>query len=186
MIILKRLTALCLAACIAAPPFTAWADAGHDHGAAPAAEAGSGEPRFNAVSETFELVGVLSGKRLTLYLDRFNDNSPVKDAKLELELAGVKLDVKARGEGEFEATLAQELKPGASAVAATVVAGQETDLLAGELVIREGAHANTASPTLPWKRYGAWLVAGLLALALLAGGLRRLRANRINGVGDSA
>jgi hypothetical protein len=186
MIIFKRLTALCLAACIAAPPVTAWADAGHDHGAAPAAEAGSGDPRFSAVSETFELVGVLSGKRLTLYLDRFNDNSPVKDAKLELELAGVKLEVKPHGQGEFETMLAQELKPGVSAVAATVVAGQETDLLAGELVIRQGAHVDAPAPTPSWKRYAAWLVAGLLALALLAGGLRRLRANRINEGEDLA
>ena len=183
---LKRLAALCLAAGIAASPFIAWADAGHDHGAAPTTEAASGEPRFSAVSETFELVGVLSGKRLTLYLDRFNDNSPVKDAKLELELAGVKLDVKPRGEGEFEATLAQELKPGVTAVAATVVAGQETDLLAGELLIRDGAHADAPADNRPWKRYGAWFVAGLLMLALLVGGLRRLRANRITGVGDPA
>ena len=113
MTILKRLNACCLATFIAATPFMTWAAGeGHDHGEAPPAGAGSGQLRFAAVSETFELVGVLNGKRLTLYLDRADDNSPVKDAKLELELGSVKLDVKPRGEGEFEATLAQELKPG--------------------------------------------------------------------------
>ena len=35
--------------------------------------AGTALPRFAAVSETFELVGVLDGKQVTLYLDRFAD-----------------------------------------------------------------------------------------------------------------
>ena len=186
MTILKRLNVYCLATFIAATPFTAWADAGHDDSAAPTAAASSAQPQFTAVSETFELVGVLNGKLLTLYLDRADDNSPVKDAKIEIELAGVKLDVKARGEGEFETTLAQQLKPGVTAVAATVIVGQETDLLAGELDIREGAHADASARNLPWKNYGIWAVAGLLALALLVGGLRRFRANRINRAGSTA
>ena len=187
MTILKRLNAFCLAAFIAATPFTTWAAGeGHDHGEAATASAGSAQPRFIAVSETFELVGVLSGKRLTLYLDRAADNSPVKEAQLELELGGVKVAVKPRGVGEFEATLAQELKPGVTSVAVTVIAGHETDLLAGELDIREGAHADASVGSQPWKKYGAWLLAGLLTLALLAWGLRRARAHRINRVGGAA
>jgi hypothetical protein len=185
MTILKRLNAFCLAAFIAATPFAARADAGHDHGAAPTAAAGSGQPRFAAVSETFELVGVLSGKLLTLYLDRADDNSPVKDAKLELELGGVKLDVKPRGEGEFEATLAQEIKPGMTAVTATVIAGQETDLLAGELDLRESAQADGSVASFPWKKYATWSIAALLTLVVLAWGLRRLRIDRINRLGGT-
>ena len=185
MTILKRLNAFCLAAFIAATPITVFADAGHDHGTATTAAADSSQPRFTAVSETFELVGVLSGKFLTLYLDRANDNSPVKDAKLELELGGVKLDVKPRGEGEFEAMLAQELKPGMTAVTVTVVAGQETDLLAGELDLREGAQPDVSVGSRPWKKYATWLIAGLLTLALLAWSLRRMRAYRINRRGDT-
>ncbi len=185
MTILKRLNAFCLATFIAATPFTTWADAGHDDGA-PAAAGGSGLPRFSAVSETFELVGVLNGKQLSLYLDRAADNSPVKDAQLELELGGVKVAVKPHGEGEFEATLAQELKPGVTTVAATVIAGQETDLLAGELDIRAAAHADASISSRPWNKYGTWAVAGLFSLAGLAWGLRRLRAHRINRVGGAA
>jgi hypothetical protein len=185
MTILKRLNAFCLAAFIAATPFAAKADAGHDHGPAPTSAAGSGPPRFAAVSETFELVGVLSGNVLTLYLDRTDDNSPVKDAKLDVELGGVKLDVKPHGEGEFETTLAQALKPGLTAVTATVAAGQETDLLAGELDLRESAQANGPVVSPPWKKYASWLVAGLLTLALLAWGLRRLRMDRFNRLGST-
>lgn len=185
MTILQRLNACCLTAFIAATPITTWADAGHDHGAPAQAMAGSGLPRFSAVSETFELVGVLNGRLLTLYLDRAADNSPVKDAQLALELGGVKVDVKPIGVGEFGATLAQELKPGATSVAATVVVGAETDLLAGELDIRDSAPAGATAASQPWKTYGAWAVAALLTLALLLGGLRRWRLKQINRLGDS-
>ena len=71
-------------------------------------------------------------------------------------------------------------------MAATVIAGQETDLLAGELDIREGAPADASVGSQPWKKYGAWLLAGLFTLALLAWGLRRARAHRINRVGGAA
>lgn len=184
---LKRLNAFCLATLLAATPFATWAGGeGHAHGEAPTAATGSAVPRFTAVSETFELVGVLNGKRLTLFLDRAGDNSPVKDAQLELELGGAKVAVKPRGEGEFEATLAQELKPGLTTVAATVVAGPETDLLAGELDVWESAPADADLGGQPWKKYALWLVAGLLTLALVVAGFRRLRANRINRVGGAA
>jgi hypothetical protein len=186
MIFLKRLNAFFLTVLITVTPFTSWAGDGHDHGEAPASASGQARPRFTAISETFELVGVLNGKQLTLYLDRATDNSPVKDAKLELELGGVKVDVKPHGEGEFEATLAQELKPGEITVSVMVVAGQETDLLAGDLDIHEENHAGEVSQSQTWKVYSAWVVGGLLSLALLAWALRRIRANRINRVGGAA
>ncbi|MDW5441517.1 hypothetical protein [Polaromonas sp. SM01] len=185
MTILKRLKALSLVMFIAATPFTSWAGDGHDHGEAPASAAGSALPRFVAVSETFELVGVLHGKQLTLYLDRTTDNSPVKNAKLELELGGVKVDTQPHGEGVFEATLTQELQPGLSAVAATVIAGDDTDLLAGELDIHTDAHADVSAGGSAWQRYGAWAVGGLLALALLAWGFRRVRARQIQTLGSA-
>lgn len=185
MTFLKRLNAFCLATLVVVIPLASRADAGHDHGAPAPAELGSGLPRFSAVSETFELVGVLNGKQLSLYLDRTADNSPVKGATLELELGGVKLDAKPLGEGEFGATLAQELKAGVTSVAATVVAGPETDLLAGDLTIRDNAPTVDAAAKLPWKKYSAGLLAGLLALALLAWGLRRLRSHQINRLGTT-
>lgn len=186
MKISTRLQALCLATFIAATPLATWADAGHDHGDAATDPTGSAPPRFTAVSETFELVGVLNGKRLTLYLDRADDNSPVKDARLELELGGTKVQVKPSGEGEFEATLAQDLKPGVITVSATVVAGQETDLLAGDLDLVQSAQPDASVSRLPWKKYALWGVPGLLTLALLIGALRRLRASRINRIGSTA
>lgn len=59
-------------------PAEAISGPGHDHGEpAKTSTAGAAAPRFTATSETFELVGVLDDKRLTLYLDRAIDNTPV-------------------------------------------------------------------------------------------------------------
>ena len=186
MTILKRLAALSLTAFIAATPGATWADAGHDHGAAAASAPGSALPRFTAVSETFELVGVVNGTQISLYLDRAQDNSPVKAATLELELGGIKVAPKPRGEGEFEATLAQALKPGAISVTATVLAGQESDLLAGDLEIHEDTRSDAGAPRQTWKTYASWALGGLLALALLFWGSRRFRAGRFNRAGGAA
>lgn len=186
MIISKRLTAFCLLVFIAAIPGATWADAGHDHGAAPAAAPGSALPRFAAVSENFELVGVVNGQQISLYLDRTQDNSPVKAATLELEIGGIKVALKPRGEAEFEATLAQALRPGVTSVTATVLAGQETDLLAGDLEIHENARSDAGAGNPAWRLYGSWAIGGLLALALLPWGLRRFRAGRFNRAGGAA
>lgn len=166
-----------------------WAGEGHDHGAATAAAGGTAKPRFTATSEAFELVGVVDGKNITLYLDHAADNSPVKDAKLNLELGGTQIAVQAHGEGEFAATLAAPLKPGEFSVTATVVAGAVTDLLAGELDIHADtqfdSHVNAAYGA-TWKTYSAWAVGGLLVVALLAFAMRRMGAQRNARLGGAA
>lgn len=181
----NRLITLMGAVGLALSVTTAWAGEGHDHGDAPVTTGGPALPRFTAVSELFELVGVVYGKQITLYLDRFGDGSPVKDAKLELELGGVKVPVESHAEGEFEATLTQELKPGVVAVAATVMAGEESDLLAGELDLHDEA-AVTEAHRHDWKEYLAWGVAGFAGLVLLAAIARRVRASRNNVIGGAA
>ena len=165
----------------------ALADAGHDHdhGEAPAAVAGPALPRFTAVSEAFELVGVLDGKRLTLYLDRFADNSPVPKATLELDIGGTTVKAEPHGEGEFEVQLADAPAPGVLPVTATVIAGNETDLLAGELDIHADAHEDAAAPR-NWRRIVGFGMAGLAALAVLFALARRARTARTQSVGGVA
>lgn len=181
----RPLTALCLLSlALAGSPLT-WADAGHDHGPAPAV-GGTALPRFSAESDDFELVAVLNGQQLTLYLDRATDNSPVKDAKLELEIGGVKVAVKARGDGEFEATLAQALKPGITSVSATVAAGAQSDLLAGDWEIAAQAPADAHAGGRSWKLFATWAAGALLALVLLSWAWRRVRAYRTQPVGGVA
>ncbi len=182
---LTRRKPFLLALLLASASLFSWAGEGHDHGQAPAAAGGPAKPRFTATSEAFELVGVVTGKNITLYLDHAADNSPVKDATLELELGGTKVPVQPRGEGEFEATLAAELQPGDISVTATVVAGAATDLLAGDLVLQADTHTDAAHSA-SWKTYGTWAIGGLLVLALLAFALRRLGAQRNSRIGGAA
>lgn len=182
---LTRRKPFLLAVLLATASLLSWAGEGHDHGEAPAAAGGPAKPRFTATSEAFELVGVVNGKNIALYLDHAADNSPVKDAKLELELGGTKVPVQPHGEGEFEATLAAELQPGEISVTATVVAGTVTDLLAGDLDLHADAHTDAAHGA-SWKTYGTWAIGGLLVLALLAFALRRLGAQRNSRLGGAA
>ncbi len=155
----------------------AHADAGHDHGAAPAAASGPASPRFAAVSDLFELVGVLDGHHLRLYLDHAGSNAPVDNARLQLELGGKAVALKAVDAGEFEAELAAELAAGVHPVTATVTAGAESDLLAGELDIHAAAAPAAAAHSHAWPAWAPWAGAGLAALLAVAW-LRGWRRNR--------
>jgi hypothetical protein len=162
----------------------AHADAGHDHGEAPPAAAATALPRFAATSDDFELVGVLQGQHLSLYLDRAPDNSPVDGAQITLEVNGAAVPVQAHGTGEYEAALPQPLPEGEHAIAATVVAGAQSDLLAATLDVHgnEAAHAEAAPlwrKALPW---AAGLAALVAAIALVA----TQRARRTTAAGGAA
>jgi hypothetical protein len=177
------LTVLALVGLCAAP--TLRADAGHDHGDAGSKVSSPGLPRFTAASDLFELVGVLNGRQLTLYLDRSADNSPVQGAKLELEIGGAGIDTRARADGEFEATLPQALKPGVTPVTATVVAGAQTDLLAGEFMIPDELRAEAPRAS-RWQQVAAWTAAGLLLFTALAWLGRRAWGRRVARVAGAA
>jgi hypothetical protein len=173
----RSLAALALSALLLAAPWVRAADDhGHDHG--PPAPTGQAPPRFAAVTEAFELVGVLEGKHLTLYLDRAADNAPVTDAQIELEIAGVKFKAARHGTEEYEVTLTAEPKPGVLPITATVSVGTEMDLLAGELELHEAAHADASPHALWWREYATWGAAALAALAALVFIGRRVRTTR--------
>ena len=179
-------TALCTAVALMGAVPSAVAGEGHDHGEAAPALSGPALPRFAAVSEAFELVGVLNGKQLTLYLDRFDTNAPVRDAQIELEIAGAKFKAEKHGDAEYEVVFKEELKPGVLPVTATVSAGSEVDLLAGEIDLHEQAHAHEPAPISSWKAYASWAAVGLIALAVLVFGGRRVMASRRLRVGGVA
>ena len=78
-------------------------DADHDHGAPAAATAGS-LPRLVTKSEAYELVAILDGERLTIYLDRFEDNSPVTDAKITVTIDGEPVAAEPAADNTFALT----------------------------------------------------------------------------------
>ena len=158
---------------------------GHHHGDAAPVASGPALPRFAAVSETFELVGIVSGKQVTLYLDRTADNSPVTDAQIELEIGGAKLKAE-KHEDAYEVTLPAEPKPGVLPITATVTAGNEADLLAGELDIHEEAHAEEAAHNHGWKETAGWSAGAIAALIVLILIGRRIAAGRQARIGAAA
>ncbi len=166
-------------------PTLAAAGPGHDHGDSAPAPAGPALPRFAAASETFELVGVLNGKQITLYLDRAADNAPVLGAQIELDIAGTKHQAVAHDD-TYDVVLAEAPQPGVLPITATVTAGSETDLLAGELDLHEAAPSNEAAHARSWLTVAGWAAAGLVALALILGIGRRVAAHRQGQAGASA
>jgi hypothetical protein len=185
---MKRLhpsvTTALAAVLLAATP--AWAGDGHDHGPAAPTAAGPAQPRFAAVSDLFELVGVLNGKQITLYLDRSADNSPVSEAQIELDVGGKQFKATKQGADEFEVVLAEVPGPGVLPITAQVSAGKDTDLLAGELDIHAVAQAPAHAHATGWKAYAAWATGGLALLAALAFAVRRVFASRQAPVGSAA
>lgn len=158
-----------------------WAGDGHDHGEAAPAAAAAALPRFAAVSDDFELVGVLNGQHLTLYLDHAADNRPVADGELTLELGGEQVKVSPHRVGEFEAELAEPLPDGETSIMATVTAQGQSDLLTGVLDVHvahaEHDHADASSRVVVLGGGVAVLGAGVLVWALR----RRTRTNAALG-----
>ncbi len=170
----KLALATALGSTLIATQLPAVAGEGHDHGEAPAAASGPALPRFTATSDQFELVGVINGKEVTLYLDGFADNQPVRDARIELTLAGSKLEAQKHGDN-YEVTLPQTPAAGEWPVTAKVTVGALTSELKGDLDVHgaEGAHGDGdghdheephAPNKLAWGA-GAAVLLGLLALA---------------------
>src|SRR5262249_1358603 len=80
-----RVAALCCAAGIFLTLSAPFANEGHeDNDAARSALASSTHPRVTAQSELYELVGILRGETLSIYLDHFATNEPVADAKVKV------------------------------------------------------------------------------------------------------
>jgi membrane fusion protein, heavy metal efflux system len=150
----------------------AWAGPGHDHGDAPAVAAGSASPRVTSHSDLFEIVGVVSKGEMTLYLDRYASNEPVKDAKIDIEIGNIKGVAAAQADGSYLFKNEILAKPGELAISFTVQAGKDTDLLAGDLKIGspadDHAHDETSKPWLRWAAYagGVLLLIGV-AVAVL-------------------
>jgi len=56
-------------------------------------------PRLVASSEAYELVAILNDERLTIYLDRFEDNAPVTDANITVTVNDEVVVAQPSGDG---------------------------------------------------------------------------------------
>ena len=163
-------------------PVTVFADEGHGgHGAPSSALPATLAPRVEAHSESFELVGVLEGEKLTLYLDRFATNEPVTNAAIEIASGAFKATAQSSGEGIYTAPAAALTKPGQYPLVFTIRAADETDLLNGTLGVPPPPGA--VSHPHVWSEWLVWIAGALVALAGIAWLLRRRMARRAPGIG---
>lgn len=160
---------------------TAWA--GGDHGAEAPAAGVVTSPRISSHSDLFELVGVVDNGEMKIYLDRYASNEPVTDAKIEVEAGAAKGTAAPQPDGSYSFKHDLLGQPGALAVSFVVAAGNDTDLLAGDLVITDPhAEDDHAGATRPWLRWATYAGAALLLTALAAAAWRNRRRKSLAGI----
>jgi hypothetical protein len=168
---LKRYLILVIALAL---PYSVWAHGGEDHGDAPAmAPIATSMPRVAATSEQFELVGVLDGKVLTVFLDEFGTNRPVVKAHIEVQSGSWTEAAVEVSPGVYSIVTNDLNQPGTHLMAFTVQAGDASDLLDATLEVgsdtnapKVSQHAHYASEWAMWGGAAALLLAGV-ALALI-------------------
>jgi hypothetical protein len=164
----------------------AFSGEGHSHGNTPTAAPSMNMLRFYAISEDFELVGVVNKKHLILYLDHRQDGSPVLNAKLDIEIDGVQVPVTRIDEGEFEVLLTKELPQGTTNILATVIAGSVSDLLTVTIDVHAPSDVESQGASTSWQQYLVWFGALILACVLLLLMIQRVRHPRQYRQGDIA
>lgn len=132
---------IALIAAVAAIPLLAsmtqaLAGPGHDHGPMDPLPAGPASPRLVAESETYELVGILNDAKLTIYLDRRADTSPVTDARLELIVDGEAGAAEPQPDGTYTFASPAFDKRGDKEIFVTISDKAASDLLVGTLSIK--------------------------------------------------
>ncbi|KFG68846.1 efflux RND transporter periplasmic adaptor subunit [Microvirga sp. BSC39] len=121
---------------------------GHDHGAPPPAAVTTNNPRVTAQSDAYELVGVLRGERLGIFLDRFASNEPVTDAKIAVTVGGdQEVQAEAAPDGTYTVTSAKFAGEGALELIFAVTAPSGDDLLIGTLQLPAKAVAAAPAPS---------------------------------------
>ena len=179
--ILAQLAILIVALAVVLTTFFsfAWAGEGHDHGEAPTAATGTAAPRLTSHSDLFELVGMVEGNEMKIYLDRFTTNEPVTDAKIEVEIGNIKGIAAEQADGSYIFKNDVFTNPGDLSVSFTVIAGKDADLLAGDLKIDgpidDHAHDENGKP---WLRWAAYASGALLLAAIVFVAMRRRRRRR--------
>jgi hypothetical protein len=155
-----------------------------EHLEAPATPAsGSRElPRFEVSTETFELVGRLQARELSIFINRFETNEPVIRAAVEVETGTLKATAAFRADpGDYvvdDPVLLETIsKPGSHSLVLTVIAGADTDLLEATLTVTPGQDASAQRPVHAWweNRRIPYVVLGLATALLVAWLLVRRR-----------
>ncbi|MFC0253626.1 hypothetical protein [Massilia consociata] len=153
-----------------------------EHLDGPAATGGTGVPYLETFTESFELVGRLSGGELSIMVDRYETNEPVLGADLAVQYKNLKARATFHADmGDYAVDdpklLAAISQPGAHALSFTLVAGEESGRLEGTLQVAEPAHDHDHDDHDDHRAGTRWLLAAVAAAVVIAAAflVRRLR-----------
>src|SRR6185295_12747219 len=139
----RALRALAVTAVLCGAIAPASAHEGHDHEEQQPVSAGA-LPRGEADSGAFEIVAIVRGENLEIYLDRFATNEPVTGATLEVESPGGPVKAAAGADGTYRVAAPWLAKGGRTDLIFTVTAGDTTDILPLTIQSAPGAAQNAA------------------------------------------
>lgn len=171
----------------------ALADAGHDDGRRGASDTPAASPsRFEADDGEYELVGIINGHDLLLYLDRFTTNEPVNGATVAVTVGDQRVVATSAGDGLYSLAPQWLEVPGAKDLMISVSDSGGESWLSAVLEIPEPARLEHATAEVDWRASlaspGAWLIGGALfllgfvsALAVRRG-VRRIAAATATGL----
>src|SRR3954463_213798 len=142
----------------------------------PAATVTTTQPRVSIHSEQYELVGVLRGPWLDVYLDRFGTNEPVTGAKIAVTISDEETTAEPSPGGTYKVASAKFAGSGRLELVFAITAPSGDDLLIGTLALPDRAAAPVASAPTPagtswaarlagWRERGAAWVAASPGLA---------------------
>ncbi|MDG4574517.1 MAG: HlyD family efflux transporter periplasmic adaptor subunit [Defluviicoccus sp.] len=138
------LIALVLLAFMTLAAASSRAHEGHDHGA-PAVIVTAAAPRLEASSESFELVGIVHGGAMRVFLDRFASNEPVTSATIDVTVDGVTARAEPQPDGSFLVEAPWLARTGPVDVVFAIDTGEAGDLLIGTLDLPSAATAAEAA-----------------------------------------
>jgi RND family efflux transporter MFP subunit len=172
-----RVAALCCVAGIFLSISTPFAHEGHENDdATRSALASSTYPRVTAHSELYELVGIVRGERLSIYLDHFATNEPVADAKIKVAIADAEpVDAALAEKGVYTISFPRSARTGSVEIVFSVTAASGDDLLVGALTLPSdtgsSAASSTEAPASTWISSIPWPIRHPIALILITFGL---------------
>ncbi len=139
-------------------------------------------PRGEADSGAFEIVAIVRGENLEIYLDRFPTNEPVAGATVEVESPGGPVKAEAGADGTYRVAAPWLAKSGRTDLIFTVTAGDTTDILPMTIQSAPGATPSAAQQDAASGGYfstfsvllvlGGAFIGALLAAIVLRGGRR--------------
>ncbi len=174
-----RVAALCCVAGFFLSLSAPFAHEGHeDDDATRSALASSTYPRVTAHSELYELVGIMRGERLSIYVDHFATNEPVADAKAKVAIGDAEpVDAEPAEQGVYTTSFPRSARSGSVEIVFSVTAANGNDLLVGPLTLPSdagssaAAASSTEAPASSWISSIPWPIRHPIVLILITFGL---------------